>query len=234
MDRIAIALAVVGIVMAIYFWQSSEWNKEIAENYKEKYLNLLEAYNRLCTEYDRLYTNFTNITGKYQEAVANLNESRVEIESLRNTIEAWKNNYTELEERYLDLLDFVATSDKIRKYASKREIKRFLEEDDTDEMEYKGTAWNCVDYSNLLIRHLLKEGLFACSAVIRLEEGDHAIVAFKTEDGDLYYIEPQTDQIIPGDELRVGKDYCKVLGSDCEGWIIEKISSCFYISTYDE
>jgi len=234
MDRIAIVLAIVSIVMACYFWQSSEWNRKVADSYRGLYINISKDYSKLLTKYNLLYANFTNVTGEYRKAIANLNESRAEIDSLREAMEGLESNYTELEERYYELLDFVATSDKVKKYASKKEIKRFLEEDDTDEMEYNRTTWNCVDYSNLLIRNLLKKGIFACSAVIRFEEGDHAIVAFKTEDGDLYYTEPQTDQIIQGDELKVGKDYCEVLGWDCEGWIIKKISSCFYISTYDE
>ena len=233
MDRIAIVLAMVSIAIACYFWQSSEWNRKVADSYKGLYINISKDYSKLLTKYNLLYANFTNITREYQKAIANLNESRAEIDSLRKAMESLESNYTELEERYYELLDFVATSDKVKKYASKKEIKRFLEEDDTDEMEYNRTTWNCVDYSNLLIRNLLKKGIFACSAVIRFEEGDHAIVAFKTEDGKLYYIEGQSDEIIPGDKLKVGENYCKLLGMDCN-WTIKKISSCFYISTYDE
>ena len=235
MDRIAIVLAIVSIVMACYFWQSSEWNRKVADSYRGLYINISKDYSKLLTKYYLLYANFTNVTGEYRKAIANLNESRAEIDSLREAMEGLESNYTELEERYYELLDFVATSDKVKKYASKKEIKRFLREDDTEMMEYNQSTWNCVDYSNMLIRNLLKRGIFACTTVLRFEEGDHCIVAFKTEDGDIYYIEPQTDQIIPGDELKVGRDYCKILGLDCkEEEIIGKISSCFYISTYDE
>ena len=234
MDRIAIALAIVGVVTAWYFWQCSEWNKEIAESYRDLYLGVLEDYNKLYSKYTSLYYNHTNITKKYQMAIADLNESKNEIERLKEIIKDLESNYTELKEKYQEFVRIVATSDKIRKYASKKEIKEFLLVDDTDEMEYNRTTWNCVDYTNLLIRKLWRKGIFACSAIVRFEEGGHSIVAFKTEDGDLYYVEPQTDQIIPRDKLKVGKDYCEVLGWDCEGWIIKKISSCFYISTYDK
>jgi len=233
MDRIAIVLAMVSIAIACYFWQSSEWNRKVADSYKGLYINISKDYSKLLTKYNLLYANFTNVTGKYQKAIANLNESRAEIDSLRKAMESLESNYTELEERYYELLDFVATSDKVKKYASKEEIEEFLKKDDTDEMEYNYTTWNCADYSNLLIRKLLKEKIFACSAILTFEDGAHEIVAFKTEDGDTYYIEPQSDDIIPGDELEIGKDYCEVLGWDCN-WVIEKISSCFYISTYDE
>ena len=233
MDRIAIVLAIVGIVTAWYFWQCSEWNKEIADSYRDLYLGVLEDYNKLYSKYISLYYNHTNITKKYQTAVANLNESRKEIKRLKETIKELESNYTELKEKYQEFVRIVATSDKIRKYASKKEIKEFLLVDDTDEIEYNYTTWNCVDYTNLLIRKLLRKGIFACGATVVFEEGAHEIVAFKTEDGKLYYIEGQSDEIIPGDKLKVGENYCKLLGIDCN-WTIKKISSCFYISTYDE
>jgi len=106
-------------------------------------------------------------------------------------------------------------------------IKEFLRKDKTDENKWTDD-FDCTEFSNTLISNMINEGkMFACTT--ELEFGDsrgHIIVAVNTSDYDLLYIEPQTDRIIVGSDLRVGINYCDVVGWKCN-WNITSISSCF-------
>jgi len=131
-------------------------------------------------------------------------------------------------ETYIDI------NQTISKYAEVMAIKKLLTSDNTDELPYNATNFNCEDYSNLLVRRLMKAGYFACPASLTFTDGyGHIIVTFKTPSGRIYYIEPQNDMIFSEEELQIGKDYCDIVKWKCKNWTIAKISSCFYISTFD-
>jgi len=122
----------------------------------------------------------------------------------------------------------------ISKFVDIMAIKKFLLQDDTDKLPYNATNFNCEDYSNLLIRRLMEVGYFACPASLTFTDGyGHIIVTFRTPSNRIYYIEPQNDMIFSEEELQIGKDYCDIVKWKCKNWTIAKISSCFYISTFD-
>ena len=126
------------------------------------------------------------------------------------------------------------TNQTISKYADIIAIEKFLLQDDTDKIPYNSTNFNCEDYSNLLVRRLIEKGYFACPVSLTFTDGyGHILVAFKTPSNRIYYIEPQSDLIFPEEELQIGKDYCDIVKWRCKNWTIAKISSCFYISTFD-
>ncbi len=182
--------------------------------WKEDYKSLLENYTSLSENYNKTLKELYKVKENLNKYIDKYNELLDEKNQLEEELSTWKN------------------SKKLRRYVSLNEIKRFLKKDDTDEMEYDEFEWNCADYSSLLVRRLAEEGIFACVVYLLFEDGAHAIVVVETEPGTRYYIEPQTDKIIPDYELYEGVDYCDVMDWDCS-WVIEKISSCSYISTYD-
>ena len=107
-----------------------------------------------------------------------------------------------------------------------REIKEFLKEDDTDKHEWS-EEYDCTEFSNEIVRKLKERGIFSCVAEINYDEFAHNIVAVETTEG-LIYIEPQDDTIIRESELKIGKDYCDIVGLYCrEKHIIRKVSSCY-------
>ena len=107
-----------------------------------------------------------------------------------------------------------------------KEIKEFLREDDTDKHEWS-EEYDCTEFSNELVRKLKERGIFSCLTEINYDEFAHNIVAVNTTEG-LIYIEPQDDTIIRESELKIGKDYCDIVGWYCEEkHIIRKISSCY-------
>lgn len=199
---------------------------------------------KLEKDHQNLLKNYTLLLNRYANLSENFNQTLEELSSVKKNLSEYKEKYIKLMEDYDILLEEYNEaqkelegwehSGKIRKYVDLDEIREFLEFDDTDEMEYDAEDWNCVDYTNLLIRKLMERGIFACKTKLVFEDDSaHAIVAIETEPGRLYYIEPQLDRIIPSSWLYVGADYCDVIHSNCDDWIIKKISSCFYISSYD-
>jgi len=199
---------------------------------------------KLEKDYQNLLKNYTFLLNRYANLSENFNQTLKELSNVKKNLSEYKEKYIKLMEDYDNLLEeYNKTqkelerweySRKIRNYADLDEVRKFLEFDDTDEMEYDVEDWNCVDYTNLLIRKLMERGIFACETELVFEDDTaHAIVAIETEPGKIYYIEPQQDKIIPGSWLYVGADYCDVVNWACDDWIIKKISSCFYISSYD-
>jgi len=242
MDKWNVLLAILGIfsiyIATIYLFYTyytetqqtisvlnsllEEWKKNyqiLLENYtalQNKFINLSEAHNQTLKELSNVRENLSRYEKKYLDLKEDYDKLLEEHNKTKKQLERWE------------------YSRKIRNYADLDEIREFLEFDDTDRMEYDAEEWNCEDYTNLLIRKLMERGIFACETELVFEDDSaHAIVAIETEPGRLYYIEGQTDQIIPGSWLYVGADYCDVVNWNCDGWIIKKISSCFYISTYD-
>jgi len=151
------------------------------------------------------------------------------IESLNKSLA----NATNLIKQQKDRIDFIEydirrlyikTSQKGLVNPSFEDLKKFVEEDDTDKFEWKEKVFTCVEFTNRFIMNFAKHGYFSCHAYVEFEDGGHAIVAVNTTDKGIVYIEPQSDRIIFS--LNAGENYCEKVGWNCE-WIIQKISSCF-------
>lgn len=112
------------------------------------------------------------------------------------------------------------------------ELKKFVDEDYTETLEYEAenNTFICTDFANTFVKNFRERGYYSCLAVIYLlddyedKEGAHSIVAVKTSDVGLVYVEPQNDKIIFS--LKVGEDYCSKMNWNCR-WIITNIKSCF-------
>lgn len=83
------------------------------------------------------------------------------------------------------------------------EVRRYLERDKTDEIEYK-EGFNCYDSVLLTKRNADWEGILAIPAALIYEDGGHAILLFPTTDGGWIFVEPQEDLVI---YPRVGQFY---------------------------
>lgn len=73
------------------------------------------------------------------------------------------------------------------------ELMRFLEEDKTDENEYKEGAYTCSNFAADLNNNAEEEGFRAAYVYIEYSDGAHALAAFETVDRGLVFIEPQFD-----------------------------------------
>lgn len=83
---------------------------------------------------------------------------------------------------------------------SKKDVKKFLEKDDTDKMEYVATILDCDDFSvNLLGKFSVPGWSGACIGILMIgyhnKEGGHAINVFIDKEKKIYVIEPQNDSI---------------------------------------
>ena len=207
------------------------------EEAKQTIRVLNATLNQWKENYKALLRNYTSLYQRHINLSENYNQTLKELHGVREELNRYVDKYNELLEEKNQLEEELSTwknSKKLRRYVSLKEIKRFLEKDDTDKMEYVKYEWTCGDYTNLLIRRLAEEGIFACETYLVFEDDTaHSIVSVEMEPGKIYYIEGQTDEIIPQNKLKIGENYCELVGLDCN-WIIKKISSCFYISTYDE
>ena len=108
-------------------------------------------------------------------------------------------------------------------------LLRFLDEDDTDQYEYKDPDMICTDFSELHIKRLADKGYFACETSLYFTDNSaHSIVAvnvsFYNGTYQVMYIEPQDDKILS--ELEPGMDYCDLVGWDCSATIY-KVVNCF-------
>lgn len=240
MDSKVIALFLIGLIYGITAYLFYTYYSDTQQTIKA----LNSMLDKWKNDYQKLFENYTSLFSQYTNLSESYNQTLKELSSVKKNLSEYKEKYIKLMEDYDNLqeeynktqkeLERWEYSRKIRNYADLDEIREFLEFDDTDEMEYDAEDWNCEDYTNLLIRKLMEKGIFACETELVFEDDTaHAIVAIETEPGKIYYIEPQQDRIIPGSWLYVGADYCDVVNWACDDWIIKKISSCFYISSYD-
>jgi len=132
-----------------------------------------------------------------------LQQQTVEITNLENTIQNLKNQLQtkeaeinnlnskidELNKQIADLKRY-----KLKEFSSIKELKAFLEEDDTDARNYE----TCVDYALRLRINAIKQGYNVSLALANYQLYDYAAShAFNAVyiNGELIYIEPQTDKI---------------------------------------
>jgi len=124
-----------------------------------------------------------------------LNASKELTESLEDTLASLQANYNRLTTGYGYVL----------RDPSYREMKDFLEQDETSEQEYLRNEYICVDFAANVKANAAKEGIRCAYVVIEyLGTNGHAIVAFDTTDRGLVYVEPQFDWDV---ELETGRRY---------------------------
>lgn len=102
-------------------------------------------------------------------------------------------------------------------------LRAFLEEDNTDEREFT-EDYVCQDFANDLVGNALEAGIPSCTVFIGHDKGSHSLVAFRTEEKGIVFVEPQTGEFVLG--IEEGEDYCELAGWQCN-WEIEEIKHCF-------
>jgi len=185
----------------------------LCEKYKNSYDNTINTYKSAINEYKEnnsfLRANLSEIQTSFFNFRKRYNRLSEKYSELKNQNDNLKNQKGLVNPTYEQLCDFVIT-------------------DKTNNLEWEEN-FDCTEFSNHFIRNFAKEGFFSCTTEITFEDdGGHIIVAVNTSDRGLFYVEPQSDRIILGDELEVGENYCDIVNWRCD-WedTIKKISSCF-------
>ena len=73
------------------------------------------------------------------------------------------------------------------------ELKRFLQQDKTDENEYLEGVYTCSNFASDLNNNAEGNGLRAAYVYIEYPDAAHSLAAFETVDKGLVFIEPQSD-----------------------------------------
>ena len=183
------------------------------EKYKNSCDNTINTYKSAINEYKK-NNSFLR---------ANLSEIRTNFFNFRKRYNRLSEKYSELKNQNLNL-----KSQKGLINPTYEQLWDFILEDKTNNLEWEEN-FDCTEFSNHFIKNFAKEGFFSCTTEITFEDdGGHIIVAVNTSDRGLFYVEPQSDRIIPRDKLEVGEDYCDIVNWRCD-WedTIKKISSCF-------
>jgi len=85
------------------------------------------------------------------------------------------------------------------------DVRKFLQRDLVDKKQYRKRIFDCDDFSFVLKGRACLELSGCCVGivwVVKPDRGKHALNFFIDQDGDMWYIEPQTDEIFGGNDLK--------------------------------
>ena len=87
------------------------------------------------------------------------------------------------------------------------EVAQFMENDNTDALEYNAQNFSCLHFSQTFIANAIQLSMRCTLVIINFDETNvsHAIVGFNTSDNGMVYIEPQFDEWV--ENLEPGNDY---------------------------
>jgi len=105
------------------------------------------------------------------------------------------------------------------------ELKEFLENDDTDKLQYNIYNFTCQNFAITLVGRLYQKRIFSCPAIVGFSNGiRHMVVAVKTRDNGIVYVEPQNDMII----LNITKHTCHDFSIECPSNVyVSYVFDCF-------
>jgi hypothetical protein len=88
------------------------------------------------------------------------------------------------------------------------EVLDFIEEDETDDIEYVEGEFECLDFCMMFRNNAFKKGYISYTVWIDFvgQTFGHTIIAFNTTDMGMVYLDPQLDYFV---NLQVGIDYWK-------------------------
>lgn len=206
-------LLIFGIFLLVQNFQLNTDNSILVDN-----LNNTIEYN------NRLEAFYTNIVSKQREQINQLINT-----SEKQLIEIY--NLNELNEDKLELIKQKDLQLKQKELINPtyKKLQHFIRTDKTDLLEWTDD-FDCTEFSYRFINNFAKQGYYATTAEIDFNDGGHMIVIVNTTDRGLYYVEPQTDNIFSVDEMRIGMDYCSIVGWNCD-WNIDKISNRYGVET---
>ena len=85
-----------------------------------------------------------------------------------------------------------------------QEALDFVKADQTNKIPYDVKAFNCIDFSAAVKRNAFDAGYRTFFVYIDFKTTSHSVIAFKTTDKGIVFIEPQYDQVL---KLEVGENY---------------------------
>ena len=88
------------------------------------------------------------------------------------------------------------------------EVLEFIEEDETDDIEYVVDEFECLDFCMMFRNNAFKKGYISYTVWIDWEgqTSGHSIIGFNTTDRGMVYLDPMLDYFV---DLGVGVDYWK-------------------------
>lgn len=88
------------------------------------------------------------------------------------------------------------------------EVLEFIQEDETDEMDYIEGEFECLDFCMMFRNNAFKKGYISYTVWIDWvgQTSGHSIIAFNTTDRGMVYLDPMIDYFV---DLQVGIDYWK-------------------------
>jgi hypothetical protein len=87
-------------------------------------------------------------------------------------------------------------SDNIYLLCDPQDIKKFLKQDATDRIEYKPEDFDCDDFAYRLMGQMsVPDWSKLAFGIVWTDK--HALNCFVDEDGEIWFVEPQTDEILP-------------------------------------
>jgi hypothetical protein len=88
------------------------------------------------------------------------------------------------------------------------EVLEFIEEDETDDVEYVEGEFECLEFCMMFRNNAFKKGYISYTVWIDFEGQTfgHSIIGFNTTDRGMVYLDPQLDYFV---DLGVGVDYWK-------------------------
>ncbi|MEM3640765.1 MAG: hypothetical protein QXH37_02425, partial [Candidatus Bathyarchaeia archaeon] len=175
----------------------------LSEEYKKvlvDYVDLAVAYETLNQTYYELLQNYTRL----ERETAGYTTLLSEYQGLTQLYQSLQVNYTQLKEKYdafyVTLYDPLLSKDKV--VPKKEELKQWLAEDKTNEINYTDPDFVCGDYAVMLHMHAKLKGwdMGVIGVLGRLTGGrefNHAFNAIICKEG-LVYVEPQNDEVFDG------------------------------------
>ena len=158
--------------------------------------------------------------------LVSLLSSLIRINNLKDKMDIIANTYEdEIDSLNTVHIEKMASMSAIDYTPTLSEVKNVIRNTYIENKKYDDETFNCVEFSNNLVRAFKEAKIYACVTELWFDDGGaHALVAINIEDRGVIYIEPQDDEIIY--DLKVGDDYCDKVNWDCE-WEITHIKSCY-------
>lgn|GEM_PF-602776 len=185
---------------------------------KSSHITLIEEYNKILSTLNNLTHNYEEIKAKYNklyEEYLSLLDSYNEL-ALNNTYLRRKIYELEIENSDLLLKLTYFENQTLYRDPTYRELMKFLKEDTTDEKEYIEGKYTCEHFAADLNNNAERRGIRCAFVILHFKSGHaHVIVAFKTIDKGIVYVEPQTDDLV---KVGIGVRYFRDNGFEYPGF----------------
>ncbi len=214
-DKIFVLLLLAAMFFSI---MTTRDNQQMENRLALSEKNLTDSENKLADLENKL--EFTKVSLSYWTNLCQQQEI-----SLSEFDEDAKNNFlgqSAKEEEFLifpqdgmiEATEEEIGENKLRK-ASLLEVMEFLEEDQIDRRSYT-EDYDCSMFTFDTLWNAMEKGIIACPVELKFNDSGHSLMAFLTSDADSVFFEPQEDMLINSSDLVVGRNYCEIVGWNCD------------------